>query len=97
MHSLERNLIERDYKIPALHDYEEYGYQEEEIIGLKEWYKDYMRCNVKKEDGTYIGLNEVVYTLTPPAESDFKNALQVEFSQEPQNIFEEIKIVFNMF
>ena len=43
------------------------------------------------------GLDEVVYTLTPPAESDFEYAIDVEFSNEPQNIIEEIKNLFKLF
>lgn len=101
LHSLERILQERNYDIPKLHDNELYGYKEERLIGLKDWYNDYMTCNIKKSDGTNIGLDEIVYTLTPPAESDFKYALQKDFSSEPQNIIEEIgslfKTIFNMF
>ena len=49
-----------------------------------------MTCNVKSSNGTLVGLNEVVYTLTPPAESDFKYSKEVEFNKETQNIIEEI-------
>ena len=35
LHSLERNLKERGYDIPELHDNEKYGYKEERLIGLK--------------------------------------------------------------
>lgn len=94
LHSLERILKERDYDIPDLHDYEEYGYEEERLIGLKNWYYDYMTCNIKTSEGTKTGLDKIVYTLTPPAESDFVNAIEVEFSKEPGNIFEEIINLF---
>ena len=101
LHTLERILQERDYDIPALHDYEQYGYKEERLIGLKQWYQDYMRCNIKNSDGNLVGLDEIVYTLTPPAESDFKYSTEVEFNKEPQNIIEEIRnlfgAIFNMF
>lgn len=101
LHTLERILQERDYDIPALHDYEQYGYKEERLIGLKQWYQDYMRCNIKNSVGNLVGLDEIVYTLTPPAESDFKYSTEVEFNKEPQNIIEEIRnlfgAVFNMF
>lgn len=96
LHSLERILNERDYEIPALHDYEEYGYKEEKLIGLKNWYYDYMTCNIKTKAGGLTGLDEIVYTLTPPAESDFENCLEVKFSEEPQNIIEEIKNLFGL-
>lgn len=95
LHSLERILKERDYNIPALHDYEKYGYKEERLIGLKNWYKDYMRCNIKNSDGKLVGLDEVVYTLTPPAESDFNYSIELEFNNEPKNIIEEIRNLFS--
>lgn len=95
LHTLERILKERDYQIPALHDYEQYGYKEERLIGLKNWYCDYMTCNIQKNDGTLTGLNEIVYTLTPPAKSDFKYSIEVEFNKEAENIIEEIRNLFN--
>ena len=57
LHTLERNLKERGYNIPALHDYKEYGYEDERLIGQKRWYGDYMTCNINSENGK-IGLNE---------------------------------------
>ena len=54
-----------------------------------------MTCNIKTGEGTLTGLNEIVYTLTPPAESDFKYSIEVEFSKEPGNIFEEIGNLFH--
>ena len=51
LHSLERTAQEYDYDIPALHDYEKYGYKEENLNGLKSWYKDYMNKNVKSSKG----------------------------------------------
>ena len=101
LHSLERILQERNYEIPELHDYEVYGYKEERLIGLKEWYEDYMTCNIETNSGELIGLNEVVYTLTPPAKSDFKYNLGLEFNNEPDNLIEEVRtlsgIIFRMF
>ena len=94
LHSLERILKERDYDIPALHDYEKYGYKEERKIGLKNWYYDYMTCNIKTNTGNKTGLDEIVYTLTPPAESDFNNSTKQEFSSEPKNIIQEIGNLF---
>ena len=90
LHTLERILNERDYSIPALHDYKKYGYNEEVLIGLKNWYKDYMTCNIDSENGK-VGLDEIVYTLTPPAQSDFNYSTQIEFQKEPKNIIEDIK------
>ena len=101
LHSLERILKERNYNIPNLHDYKKYGYSEERLIGLKNWYSDYMRCNIESNNGTKIGLNEIVYTLTPPAESDLKYSMEIEFFKEPQNMIEEVKAllenIFSMF
>lgn len=101
LHSLERSLKERNYDIPDLHDYEKYGYGNKKIIGLREWYADYMSCNINANQGEKIGLDEVVYTLTPPAESNFKYSVEKEFNNEPDNIIEEIrnmfKIIFRMF
>lgn len=94
LHTLERILNERNYKIPALHDYEKYGYKEEKLIGLENWYKDYMTCNIDSGNGK-VGLDEVVYTLTPPAESDFKFSQELEYYKDPQNIVEEIKGLFS--
>ena len=96
LHSLERILKERNYEIPDLHDYDIYGYKEERLVGLKNWYYDYMTCNINKKDGTKTGLDEIVYTLTPPAESDFENATEIDFSKEPRNIFEEIGSIFDI-
>lgn len=96
LHSLERILKERGYNIPELHDNEKYGYESKELVGLKAWYKDYMTCNIKTGDGKLIGLDEVVYTLTPPAESDFKYSVEIEFNNEPENVIEEIRCIFNI-
>lgn len=96
LHTLERIMQERGYDIPALHDYEQYGYEEERLIGLKTWYKDYMTCNIEKEDGSLTGLDESVYVLTPPAKSDFKYSVEEEFNSEPSNIIEEIRSLFKV-
>ena len=89
LHTLERILKERDFDIPALHDYQKYDYADEKLIGQKKWYKDYMSCNIDY-DGKKIGLDESVYQCTPPAESDFKYSVEKDFFSEPQNIVEEV-------
>lgn len=95
LHSLERILIECGYEIPALHDNEKYGYTHQELIGLKEWYKDYMTCKVWDETNKqYVGLDEVVYTLKPSHESDLKNADEIEFINEPSNIIEDFEAIY---
>ena len=96
LHSLERILQERGYDIPELHDNSKYGYENKRLIGLKEWYRDYMLCEIRANDGRNVGLDEIVYTLTPPAQSDFRYCLEVEFNNEPDNIIEEIRIMGNM-
>ncbi len=97
LHTLERNLVEDGYEIPALHDYEKYGYKEERLIGLKNWYEDYMNCKILDETTKeYVGLNEITYTLKPVHESDFKYSVEIEFNKEPQNILEEIKSLANV-
>jgi len=93
LHSLERTLIEYNYEIPALHDYSKYGYETQRLVGLKDWYADYMTCNIKSENGL-IGLDKIVYTLKPAKMSNFtySNKLNNPFN-EPQNIIEELQLI----
>ena len=56
LHSLERTSQEYGYEVPALHDYKNYGYEDEFLIGQKRWYDDYMNKNVKDASGNLIGL-----------------------------------------
>lgn len=96
LHTLERNTMENGYEIPALHDYEKYGYTEKSTEGLNQWYKDYMRGTIlDKNTGKYIGLNNTSYSTQPPNSSNFKYAIEIEFNKEPQNIIEEILSVFD--
>ena len=101
LHSLERTLTEYEYDIPQLHDNEKYGYKEQRLVGLKQWYKDYMTCNITTSNGSKTGLDPIVYNLKPSHESNFKYAVELDFSKEPQKIIEEIKCllenIFNMF
>lgn len=80
LHSLERNAQEYGYNIPQLHDYSKYGYKNEALIGQKNWYTDYMNCNVNS-NGAKIGLPKEIYTLKPAKQSDFK------YSQELKDLF----------
>ena len=96
LHSLERILNERDYNIPELHDNSKYGYEDKVLIGLKDWYYDYMNCNIQTDNGNFIGLDSSVYNTTPPAESDFKYTTHIEFNKEPKNIIEEIREIFKV-
>ena len=60
LHSLERTAKEYGYNIPELHDYKTYGYENEYLIGQREWYKDYMNQEIYTSDG-YIGLPNNIY------------------------------------
>lgn len=102
LHTLERTLNEYNYEVPALHDYKKYGYEEKRLIGLKEWYKDYMNSEIlDKGTNQYVGLNEIVYTLKPAHNSDFDFAVELDFNKEPKNILQEIsaliKVVITVF
>lgn len=102
LHSLERTLKEYGYDRPELHDNEKYGYKTQQLYGLKDWYEDYMNCNIKTSSDS-IGLNPIVYTLKPAKQADFIESNIVEdVFYEPQNIvqeviqiFEKVKIGFN--
>lgn len=97
LHTLERTLGEYGYEIPELHAYKTYGYKEEKLIGLKNWYKDYMNCEILDEtSNTYVGLNEIVYKLKPAHKSNFEFSIKVQFHEEPSNIFQEIKSIFSV-
>lgn len=97
LHTLERNGKENGYETADLHDYEKYGYSEENLIGLKNWYQDYMRCEIlDKTINKYVGLNEKVFVLKPVHQNNFKYAIEVKFNEEPKNLFEEIKSLFNV-
>ena len=54
LHSLERNAKEYGYDRPELHSYEQFGYKNEQLIGQKKWYTDYMNKTIKSTSG-YIG------------------------------------------
>ena len=94
LHSLERSAEEYGYEIPALHDYEKYGYQNEAIYGQKKWYQDYMNKNIKSNDGN-LGLPEEIYKLKPAKKSNFDYSYSLDYFKEPENIIEEIRELFN--
>ena len=91
LHSLERNAEEYGYERPELHNYELYGYKNENLIGQKKWYADYMNKNIETENGK-IGLPAEIYTLKPAKNNNFKYSYELkdEF-KEPENIIEEIR------
>lgn len=93
LHTLERNLMEYGYDIPALHDNEKYGYKNERLTSLSKWYRDYMQKNIST-NGTKIGLDSIVYTIKPVHESNFQYSYSIDIAKEPQNIIEEIRSIF---
>lgn len=92
LHTLERNAKENGYEIPALHDYGDYGYKEDRYYGLKQWYKDYILCNIKYNDTT-VGLPEEILTLKPPTSELFKFTTELDLLDEPKNIKETIQSI----
>lgn len=94
LHTLERNSEEYGYERPELHSYGTYGYKEERLIGLKEWYKDYMNCEIKSSEGK-IGLNPEIYTKKPAKITDFENPNKLEDLKEPDSIIEELKFMLD--
>lgn len=78
LHSLERNSAEYGYERPELHSYSEHGYAEEELVGLKKWYADYMNCRIKGN----LGLNQMVYTFKPTKKSQFEFAVKIKEFEE---------------
>ena len=94
LHSLERNSEEYGYTVPALHDYEQYGYENEALVGQRQWYKDYINKNVRTSSGN-IGLPEEIYSLKPAKESNFENSYEIDVFNEPDNLIEEIKEIIN--
>lgn len=92
LHTLERNSEEYGYTRPELHSYNTYGYKDEKYIGLKNWYADYMNCQIKSAEGN-IGLNPEIYTKKPAKLTDFEISNKLEYLREPENIIEELKFL----
>lgn len=93
LHTLERNAKDYGYERPELHDYSKYGYTEDRLNGLKEWYIDYMNKEIEY-NGKKIGLPEEIYTYKPAHESNFKNSMEIKALKEPANIIEVIRGLF---
>jgi len=90
LHSLERNAEEYGYERPDLHAYQQFGYENEPLIGQKKWYTDYMNKEINTTNGK-MGLPEEIYTLKPAKNSNFSNSNPIEdVFQEPDNIIEVI-------
>lgn len=94
LHSLERNLNERNYTIPALHDYEKYGYKNKNLQGLKKWYKDYMQKEIEDiKTGEKVGLDKEVYKMQPVKNENFDYSYKLDYLDEPENFMEEVSIL----
>lgn len=93
LHTLERNTEEYGIERPELHDYEKYGYENKKLIGLKEWYQDYMNKNINTASGK-IGLPKEIFTKKPAKELDFEYSHKLSELKEPENIMEELNNLF---
>ncbi len=93
LHTLERNTEEYGIERPELHDNVKYGYENKSLIGLKEWYQDYMNKNISTSNGN-IGLPEEIFTKKPAKTTDFEYSHKLNELKEPENILEELNNVF---
>ena len=111
LHTLERNSAEYGYEVPSLHDNKKYGYEEEKLKSLYNWYKDYMRLSIQSNnsdnnitsnnnsnnnnDNNYLGLNPEIYKYKPVNESNFMNSKALDDFDEPKNMIEQTKVLLN--
>lgn len=93
LHTLERVAREYGHECVFLHDYGKFGYDIEPQIGLKKWYGDFMTSNIGSQSP---GIDKKVYTYKPVHEEDFKYSMEIEFDNNPDNIFEEIHQIFDV-
>lgn len=94
LHTLERNAEEYGYERPELHANERYGYQNQRLTGLRDWYADYMNKEIKSSSGAYVGLPEEIYRAKPTKTSNFTYSRELDYFKEPQNIIEELNGVY---
>lgn len=94
LHTLERNAKEYGYERPELHDNSRYGYENKALIGLKEWYKDYMNKEIKTSSSN-IGLPSEIYTKKPTKTTDFEYSHQLNYFKEADNVIEELNDIVN--
>ena len=73
---------------------EKYGYKEDNVQGLKQWYTDYTNKEISY-NGTKVGLPEKILKCKPCHENNFKYSTQVEAFKEPSNIIEVIQSAFS--
>lgn len=96
LHTMERISKENGLECPVLHEYAKYGYENRAIDGQKKWYADFMTKRIR-ENGTYIGLDPKVYSKKPVHMSDFMYSIALDFDDNPDNIFEEIRTLLKAF
>lgn len=89
LHTLEKNAEEYGYQRPDLHSNNDYGYQNQKLVGLKSWYQDYMNKTIKTNSGN-VGLPTEIYNKKPAKSSDFGYARTLDYFKEPENILEEM-------
>lgn len=93
LHTLERNEQDNGNNIANLHDNEIYGYEEQKVNGLENWYRAYMQNNIKNNPNK--GLTDFAYSSKPIHKSNFKYSVKLDYLDEPDNIIEEISNVVN--
>lgn len=91
LHTLERNEMENENDIIELHDYATYGYVDDNVDGLRAWYKDYMLNTINGGEGK--GLTDFAYSSKPVHESNFVNSTKLDYLDEPENFIEELEIL----
>lgn len=94
LHSLERNSFERNIKRPELHSYEKYGYKQDDNLGLRKWYVDYLNKEILDDDGEKVGLEEEIFHSQKVNSNDFKESKTIKFDMEPENLVEAAKLLF---
>lgn len=96
LHTLEREEKESENKnVTELHDFEKFGYEREDLEGLRKWYIAYMRNTIVNADGTKAGLTDNAYNSKPIHESNFKYSYELNALKEPQNFIEELNSLIN--
>lgn len=95
LHSLETVCKEEEISYPSIHDYSNFGYQNNTKSKLKTWYTDFLNMEITNEfTDEFYGLEEEVYSLANPANSSsFNGSNFIEFDKEPENIIDSIKLL----
>lgn len=93
IHTLERNEMKNGNDIIELHDYATYSYEESSVSGLRVWYCDYMQNTI--QNGEDRGLSDFAYMSKPLHESNFTNATQLDYLDEPEGLVEEMKSIID--